>query len=112
MEKNDNSAKPDYKRIYKDIINMKFPDKMDLCKVLFEKEILSTLDIIILNKIVFGINDENNESINNKYKVYSRQDIYNILKFQKTEFLNNTQLAKHFKMSRNTITKWKKMYRI
>lgn len=112
MQKKNKSEKPDYKRIYTDIVNMKYPEKMTSCTKLLEKEILSNLDVISLNKIIFGANNENDESLNGKYRVYSRNDIYNILKFQKTKVLNNTQVAKHFKMSRNTITKWKRIYKL
>ena len=33
-----------------------------------------------------------------------------ILKYKKDNQLNNTQTAKHFKLSRNTVTKWIKIY--
>lgn len=59
------------------------------------------------NEIIFGKKTENQ-----KFKSYKRSDILKILDYQKKHKLNNIQLAKHFKMSRNTITKYKKNLQI
>lgn len=53
---------PDYKTIYSDILHKKPPEKKAECFPLLEKENLSVLDIIELNKKIFGIADRNPEA--------------------------------------------------
>ncbi len=51
--------RPDYKRIYKDIIDKKNPDKKKECKNLLSKDELSVFDILELNRRIFenGLQD-------------------------------------------------------
>lgn len=102
--------KPDYKKIYSDIIQKKHPDKFEYCKVLLRKPDLSALDIIELNKRVFGNIDILNTKLNQKHRSYSKAAIYEILEYGKNNQYNNSQLARHFKLSRNTVAKWKKLF--
>lgn len=99
-------SQPDFKQIYSDIITRKYPHKYDLCKNLLSKKEFLALDILQLNTIIFG----SSEKSNGKYRSYKRTDILKILDYQKQHNLNNTQLALHFKLSRNTVAKWKKIY--
>ncbi|AYN02343.1 helix-turn-helix domain-containing protein [Chryseobacterium sp. 3008163] len=99
---------PDYKRIYNDIIIKEFPDKRNCCLRLLQKESLSVVDIIELNEKIFGIPDKEIFIANQKHRSYRETDILKILDYQKKNKLNNTQLAIHFKLSRNTVAKWKK----
>ena len=101
---------PDYKTIYTDILHKKYPEKKAECFPLLEKENLSVLDIIELNKKIFGIADKETQAENQKHRSYSKSDILKILDYQKKHKLNNSQLSKHFKLSRNSVTKWKKMF--
>jgi len=101
---------PDYKNIYTDILHKKYPDKKVDCKKLLEKESLSTLDIIEINTIIFGHQKNEKGSINQKHRSYNKSDILQILDFQKKHKLNNSQLANHFKLSRNTVARWKKIF--
>lgn len=100
---------PDYKRIFIDILQKKYPHKKEECKTLLNKKKLSVLDIIELNQRIFGKNKES-EQFNQKHRTYNKPDILNILDYQKKHKLNNSQLAKHFKLSRNTVAKWRKMF--
>ena len=100
---------PDYKQIYIDIITVKFPEKMEKCFFLLNKKKLSDIDIIELNKRVFETEDLETEKFNQKLRSYNTSSIIKILDYQQKNSLNNTQLAKHFKLSRNTVAKWKKM---
>jgi len=101
---------PDYKIIYTDILQQKFPDKLKECKSFLEKENLSSLDILRLNEKIYGIPDKQSFAANQKYRSYNRSDISKILSYQKKHHLNNSQLADHFKLSRNSVTRWKKMF--
>lgn len=99
-----------YHAIYADILEDKFPQKKEECRTLLEKQNLSAIDIIELNKKIFGIPDEKEESENQKHRSYKKSDIIEILNYQKQQQFNNSQLAGHFKLSRNTVAKWKKNF--
>lgn len=97
-------TEPNYKKIYADILRQKFPHKLEQCKQILEKEHLTTTDIFKLNERIFG--KQNNQ----KHRSYSQSDIVEILQYQKKNNLNNIQLANHFRLSRNTVAKWKKLF--
>lgn len=109
MDRQVQISKPDYKRIYSDILSKKYPEKKEECISLLEKQSLSNLDIIRLNDKIFG-RDNANKEFNQKHRSYQKSDILQILDYQKKYKLNNSQLANHFNISRNTVTKWKKMF--
>ncbi|WP_426479636.1 helix-turn-helix domain-containing protein [Chryseobacterium sp. CBSDS_008] len=104
-----NSQAPNYRRIYTDIISKKHPDKEFDCRSILKKEQLTTIDIIRLNEIIFKT-DKKTEDFNQKHRSYDIDSIKDILEYQVKNKLSNTQVAFHFKMSRNTISKWKKLY--
>lgn len=101
-------ASPDYRRIYGDIIK-KYPDKKEKCERLLEKQDMSVLDIIRINSLIFGTENNETSIFNQKHRSYSSSAIQEILTYQKKNSLNNTQLANHFRLSRNTVAKWKKI---
>ncbi|KFE97577.1 hypothetical protein [Chryseobacterium luteum] len=102
---------PDYKRIYSDIISTKCPDEKEEFQDLLNKSNLTVFDIIELNRKIFGLNtDKSTETFNQKHRSYGKSDILKMLDYQKAYKLNNSQLAKHFNLSRNSVTKWKKMF--
>ncbi|MBL3547901.1 MULTISPECIES: transposase [Chryseobacterium] len=98
-----NIKEPDYKRIYSDLIKKKLPYKEEYCRKILSKSKLEILDVIHLNKILFG-----SHQANQKYKAYDEKTIREILTYQKKHNLNNLQLAKMFSLSRNTVTRWRK----
>jgi len=100
---------PDYKRIYTDIINKKNPEKSEECRNLLVKKELSVMDILELNKKIFGEEDKTKKTNNHRFRSYQKSDILQILDYQRKNNLNNIQLANHFKTSRNTIAKWRKI---
>jgi len=110
MDQQVQSLTPDYHQIYSDILEKKFPQKKELCKNFLEKKQLTTLEVLELNKIIFNNSNEKLQATSRKHRSYSKTDIFEILDFQKTNNLTNIQVAKHFKMSRNTIAKWKKNF--
>lgn len=110
MISKNNDTTPDYKTIYTDILNKKYPHKKQDCKNILDKNNISVLDILELNRKIFGNSDKETESFNQKHRSYSKTDIIKILDYQKKHNLNNIQLARHFKLSRNTIAKWKKIF--
>lgn len=104
MNKNN---EPNYKKIYSDILKINHCENVEKCETILSKPFLTFLDVIKLNEYIFG---KKNETINGKHKSYNKKTILEILTYQKKHKFNNTQTAKHFKLSRNTVAKWKKMF--
>ncbi|PWN57947.1 helix-turn-helix domain-containing protein [Chryseobacterium viscerum] len=100
---------PNYRKIYEDMISKKYPEKADACKSILSKEMLKVIDVITLNNIIVGFNEHQIET-NQKLKSYDKDTIFDILLYQKKHRLNNVQTAKHFNLSRNTLTSWKKNF--
>ncbi|WP_114821098.1 helix-turn-helix domain-containing protein [Chryseobacterium sp. KLBC 52] len=100
--------RPNYKQIYHDIILEQFPNKMKQCQNILSKSVLSALDVIKLNSILWRKHNVNNQ----KHKSYDKASILKMLEFQKKNKMNNLQLAAHFNVSRNTVTAWKKRFLI
>lgn len=99
--------RPDYKRIYSDLIELKHPEKKEKCKAILSKEQLSSIDIIRINIIIFG-NNAKNISLNQRHRSYDNETVQKILDYQKNNNLNNSEVASHFNISKNTIRKWRK----
>lgn len=100
--------RPDYKKIYKEIIARKYPDKMKQCETILKKEYLIDFDIIKLSNILNA--GENKE--NQIFKSYDKESILCILEFQKKHKYNNTEVSNVLSISRNTIGKWRKLYTV
>jgi len=92
-----------YKKIFQDILDIKFPEKTELHTIVSEKEINDFYDVLSLNKIIFGT--ENKE---NKHKSYDSSTIKKVLNYQQENNLSNIETARKFNLSRNTVTAWKK----
>ncbi|UCA61808.1 helix-turn-helix domain-containing protein [Chryseobacterium rhizoplanae] len=101
---------PDYKKIYTDLITLKYPHLLERCSIFLEKEQLVTYDILRLSSIITDNDDHDAHIFNARHKSYDKTTIFQILEFQKKSRLNNLQLANYFKLSRNTIGKWKKLF--
>lgn len=98
---------PDYNCIYRDIIAKKYPQKSIECEKILGKKKLNAIDILEVNQRIFG---SKNKSQKQSHRSYKKSDILKILDYQKKHKFNNIELARHFKLSRNTITKWKKIF--
>ena len=101
---------PDYKKIYTDLVNEKYPEKKDAFTIIFSKKNFSVLDVIQCNSILEDREDKSTFNFNQKHRSFDQQSILEILDYQKKHNWNNSQLAQHFKLSRNTIAKWKKKF--
>ncbi|MEF9478703.1 helix-turn-helix domain-containing protein [Chryseobacterium sp. RRHN12] len=99
---------PDYKKIFKDIIQYQYPQKAKACENLLSKENLTGIDVITLNNLIFETSSLETDIFNQKHRSYDEQSITQILEYQKKHNLNNTQIALKYKLSRNTVAKWKK----
>lgn len=103
-------TRPNYKKIYTDMLLIKYPDKIDGCNNLLSKDELSFLDVIKLNNIIFDSQTKEQMKITQNHRSYDEKSIFEILDFQKKNKLNNLELSRHFNISRNTLTKWKKKF--
>ncbi|PTT21211.1 transposase [Chryseobacterium sp. HMWF028] len=101
---------PDYKQIYFDIITKNNSPNKDKCLLILEKESLTFFDILNVNTLIFGMENKRTLALNQKLRSYDKFTILEILEYQKRCCLNNSELANHFRLSRNTITKWKKQF--
>lgn len=100
---------PDYKKIFKDIIQYQYPQKAKACESILNKESLTGIDVITLNNLIFEPRSQETVVFNQKHHFYDKQSIMQILEYQKKHNLNNTQVAQKYKLSRNTVAKWKKL---
>jgi hypothetical protein len=103
---------PDYKQIYTDILEEKFPEKLiDATIRLKLKTLNSAFDVLKFNQMVFGEPEYAVGFNNQRLRSYDEKSILKILKYQKQNGLNNLQLGRQFKISRNTISKWKTIFK-
>lgn len=101
---------PDYNKIYTDLIEKKFPEKKEEFAHLLSKEIKNSLELIKINDLIFSDQDKEMNILNQKLRSYDEESIKKILEYQTFNKLNNQETAILFKLSRNTIAKWKKIY--
>ncbi len=99
--------KPDYIKIFTDIINLKFPEKKNICEKFEGKGHLNSLEVLKINNLIFG-DSKLYKRDNLKFKAYDKETIQKILSYQENNNLTNSELAQHFKLSRNTVALWKK----
>lgn len=104
------SNRPDYKKIFDDIIKKKCPEREEEFKYYFLKNQFSIMDVITLTSKIFKLNDKDTLDFNQKHRSYDYRTILKMLEYQQKERLNNTQLANHFNLSRNTVSKWRRLY--
>lgn len=100
-------VRPNYIKIFQEILDKKYPHKKNDCQKILSKKQLTSLDIIELNKIIFGTRPD---ALNRFHRSYDSSSIFKILEYQKAHNLSNVKLAQHFKLSKNTISQWKKRF--
>lgn len=101
---------PNYKLIYQDMVRKKYPHKEIQCRTILSKNELSVLDVVKLNNIILDAKNIETERFNQKLRSYNKATILEILNYQKVNKLNNVQVAMQFNLSRNTVSKWKKLF--
>ena len=94
------------------MILKKFPEKMSVCLSILEKDNFCLLDVLTVNQLIFDIPGKGTSIFNQKLRSYDEETIGKILSYQMEYRLSNTQVANHFKLSRNSVAKWKKIYQI
>ncbi|MCJ7934259.1 MAG: helix-turn-helix domain-containing protein [Chryseobacterium sp.] len=104
---------PDYQQIYTDILQEKYPEKLldPAVKHKLEK-LYSAVDILNFNRQIFGKPEYAVEFNNQRLRSYDKKSVLKILTYQKKNSLTNVQVSNHFKISRNTIAKWKLIFKV
>ena len=98
---------PNYKLIYMDYLTQKHPSFISVVMDILTKESLSIYDVMTIEKRLEPLIGKDNYR---EFRAYDRKTIFKILDYQKKHKLNNSELGKHFNLSRVTIAKWKKMF--
>ncbi|MFP3577788.1 hypothetical protein, partial [Brevibacillus sp. SIMBA_040] len=80
------------------------------CYSILQKEVLCIFDVIKLNQIVFTTENLEISLFNQKLRAYDKATILYILEYQKKNKYTNIALAHKFKLSRNSIARWEKMF--
>ncbi|MEF9477741.1 helix-turn-helix domain-containing protein [Chryseobacterium sp. RRHN12] len=98
--------RPNYKRIYQDMLKMEHPEKLKDPKI---KELLEKLntseDVLKFNEKLFKQSRENQ-----KLKTYDRQTMLKLLQYQKKHGHSTSYMSRKYKISRTTLSKWKVMF--
>lgn len=103
--------RPFYHKVYADMIRDKYSDKESLCARYLQKENWTALDVIEVNELLFGSQKRRaDRQIDQKHRSYDSESIKQILLYQQGNKLNNTQTARKYGLSRNTVAKWKKLF--
>lgn len=103
---------PDYRQIYEDILREDFPEKWADAAIRNKLDTLdSSIDVLKFNMLVFEAPGYEMEFNNQRLRSYDEESIVKILTYQKKNGLSNLQLSHHFKISRNTIGKWKSIFK-
>lgn len=100
-------SKPDYNRIYKDLIQTWFPEQKDELLPLIAVDITTSLDVIHVNNELFDKRSKDTQNYNQKLRSYDIPSIIKIIGYQQENFLTIKEISELFGVSRNTVAKWK-----
>jgi len=102
--------RPNYKRIYYDVLKEEQPEKLQDAKILHLLNHLETMDDILkINALVFDSSGKNSRN-NQKLKNYDKKTVLKMLQYQKKHGLSTNFMSKKYNMSRTTIAKWWKLF--
>lgn len=100
-------SKPDYNRIYKDLIEAWFPEQKEELLSLISVDITTSLDVIQINNELFNKKSKDVQNYNQKLRSYDIPSIIRIVGYQQENFLTIKEISELFSVSRNTVAKWK-----
>ncbi|RKS95955.1 helix-turn-helix domain-containing protein [Chryseobacterium defluvii] len=102
--------RPNYKKIFHDILKKEHPEKLKDPSI---KRLLSKLntteDVLKLNEKIFKQSKEKQQN-NQKLRTYDKQTILKLLHYQDKHGFSTSYMSKKYKISRTTITKWRRMF--
>ncbi|MET3038093.1 helix-turn-helix domain-containing protein [Chryseobacterium sp. NRRL B-14859] len=98
--------RPNYKKIYQDMLRLEYPEKLKDPKI---RELLERLhtseDVLKFNEKLFKQSKENQ-----KLKTYDKKTMLKLLQYQKKHGYSTSYMSKKYKISRTTLSKWKNMF--
>lgn len=98
--------RPNYKKIYHDMLKLEHPEKLQDPKI---KELLEKLntseDVLKFNEKLFQQSRENQ-----KLKTYDKKTMLKLLQYQKKHGHSTSYMSKKYKISRTTLSKWRMMF--
>ncbi len=100
-------SKPDYNRIYKDLVEAWFPEQKEELVSLISVDITTSLDVIQVNNKLFNKKSKDTQNYNQKLCSYDIPSIIRIVGYQQENFLTIKEISELFGVSRNTVAKWK-----
>ncbi|WP_292011240.1 helix-turn-helix domain-containing protein [Chryseobacterium sp.] len=102
--------RPNYTKIYEDLLRLEHPEKLEEPNI---KRLLENLnsaeDILNLNEKIFTPSKESLKD-NQKLKTYDRKTMLKLLQYQKQHGFSTNYMSKKYKISRTTLTKWRKTF--
>lgn len=96
---------PNYSKLYMDIASY-YDITLQPQMVHKINNINKTVDVLQINKAIF----ESSYFSLGQANAYQMADVMHILTYKRKNKLNLSQTANHFKMSRNTLTRWERVY--
>ncbi|MFZ4931183.1 helix-turn-helix domain-containing protein [Chryseobacterium sp. Mn2064] len=98
--------RPNYKKIYQDMLRLEYPEKLKEPKIqeLIEK-LHTTEDVLKFNDRLFKQSRENQ-----KLKTYDKKTMLKLLQYQKKHGHSTSYMSRKYKISRTTLSKWKQMF--
>lgn len=103
--------RPYYHKLYADLIREKYPNKEQACCDYLKKEHWTALDVIQVNEVLFGSKkNRQDRKIDQQHRAYDSESIKQILLHQQKNRLSNIEVANKYGVSRNTISKWKRLF--
>lgn len=98
--------RPNYKKIYQDMLRMEHPEKLKDPKI---KELLEKLhtteDVLKFNDKLFKQSRENQ-----KLKTYDKKTMLKLLQYQKKHGHSTSYMSRKYHISRTTLSKWKMIF--
>ncbi|MFC3160859.1 hypothetical protein SAMN05443633_105221 [Chryseobacterium arachidis] len=102
--------RPNYTKIYQDMLKEKAPEKLEDPKIQrLIKKLKTTEDILNFNDLVFTPSKESSHN-NQKLRIYDKKTILKLLDYQKKHELSISFMSKKYKISRTTISRWKRLF--
>ncbi|ROH97483.1 hypothetical protein BCF50_2330 [Chryseobacterium daecheongense] len=102
--------RPNYNKIYHDMLKKEHPEKLKDPSI---RRLLSKLhtteDILKFNDKLFTQSREKQQN-NQKLKTYDKQTMLKLLQYQDKHGFSTSYMSKKYKISRTTITKWRKTF--
>ncbi|MDV7698993.1 helix-turn-helix domain-containing protein [Chryseobacterium soli] len=102
--------RPNYTKIYEDMLKQDYPDKLKDPKILtLLKKLNTTEDVLKFNDKLFEQSRESQQN-NQKLKTYDKKTMLKLLQYQKKHEFSTSYMSRKYKISRTTLAKWKKMF--